>query len=239
MAGLQLARRASEDRPYVVVNFVASADGRATFGGRSGQLGDDGDRTVFHSLRKQADAVLVGTVTLRTERYGPLVKDANVRHERAAAGRTAEPLAVVVTRSGDVPVEIPLFEDPEAAIVVFGPTGTELSECGARVELIQLDPGELSFATVMRHLRTEHDVRVLLCEGGPTVFGALLRERMVDELFLTVAPKLTGGGHGPTISSGPELPEPAALRLEWVLERNGSLYLRYALASEPAVVTRA
>jgi riboflavin biosynthesis pyrimidine reductase len=197
MAGLQLAQRASEDRPYVVVNFVASADGRATFGGRSGQLGDDGDRTVFHSLRKQADAVLVGTVTLRTERYGPLVKDANVRHERALAGRRADPLAVVVTRSGDVPVEIPLFEDPEAAIVV----------------------------------------RVLLCEGGPTVFGALLREGMVDELFLTVAPKLTGGGHGPTISSGPELPEPAALRLEWVLERNGSLYLRYRLASAPAVVT--
>jgi riboflavin biosynthesis pyrimidine reductase len=223
----------------VVVNFVSSADGRATFGGRSGQLGDDGDRAVFHNLRKHADAVLVGTVTLRTERYGPLVKDANVRQERASSGRAAAPLAVVVTRSGDVPVDIPLFEDPEAAIVVFGPSGVELAECGARVELIRLDPDALSFATVMRHLRTEHDVRLLLCEGGPTVFGALLREGMVDELFLTVAPKLTGGGRGPTISSGPELPEPAALELEWVLERSGSLYLRYALASVPAVVTRA
>jgi 5-amino-6-(5-phosphoribosylamino)uracil reductase len=223
----------------VVVNFVSSADGRATFGGRSGPLGDDGDRAVFHNLRRHADAVLVGTVTLRTERYGPLVKDANVRQERASSGRAAAPLAVVVTRSGDVPVEIPLFEDPEAAIVVFGPSGVELAECGARVELIRLDPDALSFATVMRHLRTEHDVRLLLCEGGPTVFGALLREAMVDELFLTVAPKLTGGGRGPTITSGPELPEAAALELEWVLERSGSLYLRYALASAPAVVTRA
>ena len=51
----------------------------------------------------------------------------------------------------------------------------------------------------------------LLCEGGPTLFGSLLGEGLVDELFLTLAPKLTGGGRGPTISSGTELSEPWAL----------------------------
>ena len=229
MAGLRLEQRAPQDRPYTVVNFVASADGRATFGGRSGQLGDEGDRTVFHCLRRQVDAVLVGTVTLRTERYGRLVADEDVRRERANAGRSSEPLAVVVTRSGDVPADIPLFNEPEAAIVVFTPRDVELGPCRARLEVVRLDPGELTFVTVMRHLRAEHDVRALLCEGGPTVFGALLREGIVDELFLTLAPKLTGGGRGPTISSGPELSEPARLRLEWALERNSSLYLRYAL----------
>jgi 5-amino-6-(5-phosphoribosylamino)uracil reductase len=73
-------------------------------------------------------------------------------------------------------------------------------------------------------------VRSLLCEGGPTLFGALLHERVVDELFLTLSPKLTGGGTGPTISSGPELMNPRGMSIEWLLERNGSLYLRYRVA---------
>jgi riboflavin biosynthesis pyrimidine reductase len=72
-------------------------------------------------------------------------------------------------------------------------------------------------------------VRSLLCEGGPTVFGALLRENLTDELFLTLAPKLAGGGSSPTVTSGPELPELLNLRLAWALEHGGSLFLRYGL----------
>jgi riboflavin biosynthesis pyrimidine reductase len=61
------------------------------------------------------------------------------------------------------------------------------------------------------------------------MFGALLMERLVDELFLTIAPKLTGGGTSPAITSGPELPELQPLELVWALEHEGSLYLRYAV----------
>ena len=79
----------------------------------------------------------------------------------------------------------------------------------------------------MRRLRSDFGVRTLLCEGGPTLFGALLRERLVDELFLTVAPAVVGGGDAPTISSGPELPELQRLSVQWLLEREGALFLRY------------
>jgi riboflavin biosynthesis pyrimidine reductase len=67
----------------------------------------------------------------------------------------------------------------------------------------------------------------LLCEGGPTLFGAMLHEELVDELFLTIAPKLAGGGRGPTIASGPPLAEPAKLRIRWLLEREETLFARY------------
>ena len=70
---------------------------------------------------------------------------------------------------------------------------------------MRLDPAELTLTTALRHLRAEHGVRSLLCEGGPTLMGALLHERLVDELFLTLAPQLAGGGTGPTMSSGPAL----------------------------------
>jgi riboflavin-specific deaminase-like protein len=229
MSSLHLEDRAGEDRPYTIVNFISSADGRAAFGGRSGALGDESDRELFHGLREHVDAVFAGTRTLRVERYGRLVRDPERRRRRVEAGRSPEPLACVVTRTGDVPTNAPLFSEPEARIVVFSPVDVDLSGCPAQLELVLVDPGELTLTTVLRRLRFQHGIASLLCEGGPTVFGALLREQLVNELFLTVAPKLAGGGSSPTIASGPELPELRPLEPIWLLERGGALYLRYAV----------
>jgi 5-amino-6-(5-phosphoribosylamino)uracil reductase len=229
LAGLHFDDRAGDQRPYTAVNFVATADGRAAFQGRSVPLGDDADREIFLGLREHVDAVFAGTRTLRIERYGRMVSSAERRERRAQAGRRPEPLACVVTLSGEVPVEIPLFREPNAQIVIFSPRDPDLSGCAAQVEVVRLDRGELTLTTVLRRLRADFGVRSLLCEGGPTVFGALLQERVVDELFLTLAPKLAGGGSSPTITSGPELPELLGLEIVWALERAHSLFLRYAV----------
>ncbi len=227
----RLPTDALPDRPYTIVNFVASVDGRATLGGRSAPLSDPGDRAMFHALREQVDAVIAGTGTIRTERYGRLVPDAESRQRRAAAGLAPEPLATVVTRSGDIPFDIPLFSAPDQRVILFAPEGAV--EPKGNAEVVGLDPAELTLTSVVRRLREEYGVRHLLCEGGPTLFGALLREGLADELFLTLAPKLAGGGRGPTISAAPELPEPTSLRLIWLLEREASLFLRYHASFEP------
>ncbi len=229
LASLSLAGRAHLDRPYTIVNFVASTDGRAAFNGRSRDLSDPGDRAMFHGLREHVDAILVGTGTLRAERYGRLVRDPARRHRRAASGLSPEPLACVFSRAGDVPSDIPLFSEPAARVVVFTPAAFDTSELAAQVEVVRLDPGELTLTTMMRRLRSAYDVRSLLCEGGPTMFGALLQEDLVDELFLSLAPKLTGGGRSPGITSGPSLMELRQLSLVWAIELDSSLYLRYSL----------
>jgi riboflavin biosynthesis pyrimidine reductase len=229
LGSLELATHAPPERPYTLVNFVSSVDGRATIGGRSGPLGDDGDRATFHGLREQVDAVLAGTVTLRTERYGRILGKPERRQRRIERGLSPEPIACIVTRSGDIPTDIPVFDEPEARVVVFAPTEVDTDDCAAAVDVVRLDPGELTLTTALRRLRADFGVGSLLCEGGPTLFGALLHEGVVDELFLTVSPMLAGGGRGPTISSGPELADPQGVRLEWLLERNGALYLRYRL----------
>lgn len=232
LSELRLAARAPAQRPFTAVNFVSSVDGRAAFQGRSGPLGDDGDKMVFRSLRQEVDAVLIGTGTLRVERYGRMVRDPGARERRRRRGLPPEPLACIVTRTGRVPFDIPLFAEPDARVVVFTGTDLDVREAAAQVEVVRLDSGELTFATALARLRHDYDVRALLCEGGPGVFGALLHERVVDELFLTVAPMLTGGGVTPSVTSGPELPEPARLALRGVLERHGSLFLRYAISDE-------
>jgi riboflavin biosynthesis pyrimidine reductase len=184
---------------------------------------------LFHGLREYVDAVMAGTGTLRAERYGRMVRDPERRHRRAASGLSPDPLAAIISRSGDVPLDIPLFADPHSRVVVFTPVQLETSALAATVDVVHLDPGELTLTTMMRRLRSDYDVRSLLCEGGPTLFGALLQEGLVDELFLSVAAKLTGGGTAPAITTGPELAELSTLSLVWALELDGALYLRYAI----------
>jgi riboflavin-specific deaminase-like protein len=229
LSGLDLGGRALTDRPYTIVNFVASADGHAAYRGRSRWLSDDADRELFHGLREHVDAIMAGTGTLRGERYGRMVRDPERRRRRAAGGFNPEPLAVVMSRSGDVPTDIPLFSDPGSRVVVFTAAELDTASLTAQVDVVRLDPGELTLTTMMRRLRSAYDVRSLLCEGGPTLFGALLQEGLVDELFLSLAPKLTGGGTAPGITAGPELSELCTMSLVWALEHDSALYLRYAV----------
>jgi 5-amino-6-(5-phosphoribosylamino)uracil reductase len=228
LADLDLGSSAT-DRPYTVANFIASADGRATFAGRSGQLGDDGDKAMFHGLREQVDAVMVGTGTLRVERYGRILNKPERRERRVERGRSPEPLACVITRSGAVPLDAPLFANRDSRIVIYTSSPIDTADCTAQVETVRLDPTELTGTTVVRHLLAEFGVHSLLCEGGPSIFAALVGEGLVDELFLTLAPKLTGGGEGPNITTGPELHTLCPLEPIWALERAGALYLRYRI----------
>ena len=221
---------ATPERPYVVVNFIATVDGRSSFAGRSGGLGDDGDRALFHGLRERADGVLVGTRTLEAEGYGRMLGKEERRQRRLAAGRSAEPLACLVSHSGRIPAEIPLFAEPEARVVIFTATEVNLPKARAQVEVTRLDPGQLTLTTVLRRLRSQLGVELLLCEGGPMLFGSLLQEGLVDELFLTLSPRLSGGGSSATITSGAELAALRPLELDWILERGDFLSLRYRVA---------
>jgi riboflavin biosynthesis pyrimidine reductase len=225
--GLDLGDRAPVGRPYVVANFVSSVDGKATAQGRTAQLGGESDRTVFHLLRTQVDAVLAGTGTLAVERYGLLVRDPRMADIRAAEGREPQPLAVVISRSGQIPFEIPLFGDARARIALYAPPETVVPQLEAEVIRHDLAGAGDGLAGVLRSLRADHGVRALLCEGGPTLFDGMVAEDLVDELFLTLASALVGGGELP-LTTGPALPALVPLRLVWALQDEGNLFLRYS-----------
>jgi len=226
--GLGLGDRAPADRPYVVCNFVSSADGKATAKGRTALLGGEGDRRMFHLLRTQVDAILAGTGTLRVERYGPLIREPRLAEIRVREQRAAQPLGVVITRSGRVPWDIPLFAANESRVAVYAPAGVEVPSTVAALTVHELvpDDGRDGLAAVLRSLRRDHGVRSLLCEGGPALFTSLVAHDLVDELFLTLAPTLVGGDEL-GITTGIGLDEPMALRLARALEQDGNLFLRY------------
>jgi riboflavin biosynthesis pyrimidine reductase len=95
-----------------------------------------------------------------------------------------------------------------------------------RLVVVESGPdGRVDLAALLRSLR-EEGIRALLCEGGPTLHGALQAAGLVDELFLTIAPKLVGG-EAPRIVEGGALPETTGLELAWLLEHEGELFARY------------
>lgn len=214
-------------RPYVVANFVASADGRATVDGGSTALGDDGDKRIFRALRGCADAVLVGTGTLRAEHYGALSRNPTVVALRERLGLAPQPPLVTITRGGVLP-KIPLLDDPAATMIVYSGAEIELDGVAATVTVERRAVGELSPQAVLAHLSSTHSVRLLLCEGGPSLFGSLVADGLCDELFLTLAP-LLARGDGPAITGPATAAAPERMRRLWALSQGDSLYLRYAL----------
>jgi riboflavin biosynthesis pyrimidine reductase len=113
---LRFADCASNARPFVAVNMVTTVDGRASVAGRTAPLSSVADRQFFHALRTRVDAVLMGAGTLRTERYGRLVRAAHRRDRRVANGLTSDPLAIVVNGSLDLPGTLPLLQDSASRV---------------------------------------------------------------------------------------------------------------------------
>ena len=219
--------RAPADRPFVYVAMIATVDGRAALDGRSAALGGEADLEMLLELRALADAVLIGTGTLRAEGYARLVRSPERRARRQAAGLTEVPLAVLLTRRFDVPWEAGLFQAAEQPVLICAGGGAgEPPDVPAPVEVVRLE--EPTLATLLAELRSR-GVRSLLCEAGPTLHGALHAGGLVDELFLTVAPVLTGDPDEPPIVAGGRLPAPVGMELKWALQHGSELFLRYAV----------
>jgi riboflavin biosynthesis pyrimidine reductase len=226
LAEVRPQERAPEDRPFVFLNMVASVDGRAAIGGHSHALGSETDTLLLGELRTLADAVLIGSGTLRAEGYGRLVGNLERVARRQAAGRSSTPPAVLLSRSLDLPWDAGLFAAAGQPVLICTGSDADPPEVAAPLEVIRLaDP---SPAAALHELRAR-GIRALLCEGGPTLFGALLASGLVDELFLTVTPLLTGDADEPAIVEGGRLPEPAGLKLLWTMRSGGELFLRYGL----------
>jgi riboflavin-specific deaminase-like protein len=213
-----------EDRPHVAMNFAATLDGRATIEGRSGKIGSDTDTAMLVGLRTRFDAVMIGAGTMRAERYGRVVSDPVKRERRERLGLPHDPLMVIVSGRLDLPWDAPLFSDG-GRVLVFTASEEEPPAVETSLQVVRHE-GRVDLAAALRYLHQERGVRALLCEGGPRLHSELWAQGLVDELFLTVAPKLTGAG--PAILEG-ELPAPAGLELAWLLEEDGELFTRYSV----------
>jgi 2,5-diamino-6-(ribosylamino)-4(3H)-pyrimidinone 5'-phosphate reductase len=202
------------DRPYVFINMVSTIDGKILTGERDEpvmDLGSKTDHATMRQLEAAADAVLIGAGSLRATPGlwydSPLIR-------------------IVVTASGDV------FNKPDGALRRFFADSPELAFVASDKPLelpadVRQLPGDL--AALLETLRQKHKVSRLLCEGGSELNGQLLKRGLVDELFLTLAPKLKLGRSIPTIAGGEPFSreEVETWTLVSATPVDGELFLRY------------
>jgi riboflavin biosynthesis pyrimidine reductase len=178
-------RTAAGRRPWVSLCMISSLDGAVVVDGRSGPLGNPTDRDVLLTLRELADVVLVGAGTARGEGYGP-------------PGKPGLRVAVV-TNSGAVDLSSPLFSSGAGFLVV--PEAADV-DAGA-VDVLRAGVERVDLALALATLDSiVPGVGVVQAEGGPTLNGSLLAADSVDELNLTVSPRMVVGD-SPRVAHGP------------------------------------
>jgi 2,5-diamino-6-(ribosylamino)-4(3H)-pyrimidinone 5'-phosphate reductase len=214
-------RRRDPSRPYVIINMVASVDGKAGVGGKAAPLGSEVDRRTMRNLRSRADAVMIGAGTLRAEKL-------SLGLDEPSPG--PQPLAIIVTSSGDVPLESNLVPAEQQEVLLLLPEGLATRRhAGRQVLPVRADgSGSIDFGEALRTLKDERGVDLLLVEGGPTLNHALISENLADELFLTLAPRLIGGPSGGILLETP-LPNSPNLDLLGAHVAENEIFLRYKL----------
>ncbi len=187
----------------------------------------------MRNLRARADAVMIGAGTLRAEKLTLDVPE-DLSLERASRGLKPQPLAVVATTSGNIPLTQHLLNTSPDNLLIFTSPATP---CSRLTELSRRASVETSASLLetLSLLKQRHAVGILLVEGGPSLNHALITEGLVDELFLTLSPKLLGGkGEGSgslTILEGLALDPDKTAQLNPIsIHLSGrELFLRYSL----------
>jgi riboflavin biosynthesis pyrimidine reductase len=234
------------DAPCVFANFVETIDGVVAIPelDRSNALiadGSDADKFVMGLLRACADVVLVGSGTVnaspqgtwRPERVYPAAAEAFAELRRVRE-RSDHPAVAIVTSGASLDRSHPILADATVLTTVRGADALH----GVAPEVVAVNDGDsvdLAAAVTALHARGHG---LILSEGGPTVFGELVANGCVDELFLTVSPLLAGrlGSGRLALVEGVELlPETAApAELLSVRTEGDHLFLRYSLRTPAA-----
>jgi len=237
------------ERPWVTANFVQTLDGVTSLLGRDASGSDiaqsQEDRWLMDLLRAHADAVIMGLGTLKLEKNlgrprprGPVfrIMEPALQQLRAKLRRGAE-RNIFVTGTGRIQFsDFAVFDgDRVDTAVITSPEGSrnllEQSESHPRVKVIVAGQGaKVDLSAALRELRSAMGIRYLLCEGGPQLYGALLRDGLLDEKFLTMAPLDAGQvlppeqaavpweqpSMRPTIFSGLGLTKEKVIRWNWL-----------------------
>jgi len=219
------------DRCWVRGNMIASIDGAATAAGKAGGLAGPGDRNLFMLMRYAADVILVGAETVRVENYSGAQVPLSHRDARQRRGQAEVPPIAVVTRSGNLDPEARFFTRTDVAPLIL--TSADAVDdtrrrLGGVAEVLNVSgprSDEADAATILAVLAERGLLRVL-SEGGPLVLNMLIAAGLLDELCLTVAPILVGGGAG-RIAAGPAESLIRMRRAHVLSDEHGYLYTRY------------
>jgi riboflavin-specific deaminase-like protein len=191
------------NRPFVIATFAITADGKVTTK-NFGPVDFTSREDKLHLFRQRAlaDAVLLGHTSLERDNVR-LGLPADLQESRIKRGQSRSPLRVIVSNKGRIDERLKIFQSDISPIIIFStkrmPRKNQ-NTLGKKAELHLSDTEHVDLAAMLETLRNQYRVRTLACEGGPTLFRALLQEDLIDQLNLTIAPYMFGGSRAPTLT---------------------------------------
>ena len=201
------SRVQSPKLPFVFVNLAMTADGKIATANRAvHSFGSGRDLAHLHALRATADAVMCGARTVEISRATLGNGGEKFRRLRRENGLAEFPLRVIVSGSGSLDPAANIFRHRFSPIVVLttrrapAPKLARLRQLADEVKIC--GQTEINFGAALRWLQTQWQVKRLLCEGGGELNDALFRAGLVDEIHLTMCPKIFGGRTAPTLAEG-------------------------------------
>lgn len=198
-----MKKGSNAQRPFVIATFAMTADGKVTtkeFGPVDFTSREDKRHLFRH--RALADAVLIGHNSLERDNVR-LGIPADLQELRIKRGQSRWPLRLIVSNKGKIDDRLRIFQSDVSPIIIFSTNRMPRKNqqaLGKRATLHLTNAEHVDLAAMLQTLRIQYNVRTLACEGGPTLFRALLEEDLVDQLNLTIAPCMFGGAKAPTLT---------------------------------------
>ena len=222
-------------RPFVTANFALTWDARiSTRTGSPADFSSPRDKRRLLEIRARCDAILASVRTVATDNMAMGLPDAALRAARTIRGQSAYPCRVLLSNSGRIDPTLRIFQSTFSPIVIFSTTRMPArirALLASKADLWLHESPAVNLAAALATLRTEYRVRRLVCEGGGQIFRALLAADLVDEVHLTLAPRIFGGRAAPTLTgiAGDFLPRSTQLRLRSMEVVGGECFLRYGV----------
>jgi riboflavin-specific deaminase-like protein len=217
--------------------MAMSVDGKITTYRREEiALGTEHDRRLMDELRAGANAVIVGSGTVKHDGYPILIRYEDLKEQRISRGLRPHPVNVTMSRELSLPANRPFFENADTEKIVFttrsAPT-SRVRRFSRFAEVVVMPRKTLSPRDVLEHLGKKGFTRVLL-EGGGEVHFAFAKEGVVDDVYITLTPRLIGGAAAPTIMDGKGFlaDKHLKLRLEKLNRVGDELFLKYTVVRD-------
>ena len=220
-------------RPFIFVNMAMTTDGKIATANRAvSSFASPRDHEHLYELRATADAVMCGARTADLNKISLGTGGTKFQQQRLRRGLAEHNLRILVTGSGTLDPRAEIFRHHFSPIIILTTaraTQMKLARLRAVADEVKVcSQREINWPATLRWLREKWKIKRLLCEGGGELNAALFRGGLVDELHLTLCPKVFGGRNAPTISDGgsvTRLADAAQLELKSVEQAGEELFL--------------